>query len=160
MAIQLSCDCSRIGRLDRRDGQIWWTDGAARPVVRGHADVVALLLDWMDEASIAASDHGGWTALGDAAWRGYAKVAALLLDRMDEASIAATDGFGKTPPHDAAVRGDADVVALLLDLVPRLPRWTMMEGRRCTLRRVEGTRTWSRLEGTLEKMKQDHGRGE
>ena len=61
----------------------------------GHKDVVALLLDKMEGASIAATDYDGKTALHWAAMNGHKDVVALLLDKMEGASIAATDDGGQ-----------------------------------------------------------------
>ena len=75
--------------------------------------MVALLLDRMEGADVAAKDEDGRTALHWAAERGHKDVVALLLDKMDRDLIAAKDEDGQTALHLAAEEGHKDVVALL-----------------------------------------------
>ena len=98
-----------------KDNDRWTTLHCAAS--RGHRDVVALLLDKMEGADVAATDKlGGRTALHIAADKGHGDVVALLLEKMEGADVAATDKLGgRTALHMAADKGHGDVVALLLD---------------------------------------------
>ena len=82
----------------------------------GHKDVVALLLDKMEGASIAATDC--WRDKRRYIWRqgtGTRTWSRCCWTRWIADLIAATDGEGKTALHWAAMKGHKDVVALLLD---------------------------------------------
>ena len=107
--------------------------------VRGHKDVVALLLD--KGADIAATGNWGKTALRLAAERGHKDVVALLLDKG--ANITATEITGATALHFAAESGHKDVVALLLDKGADI---TVTDngggGQRYIWQRQKGTRMW------------------
>jgi ankyrin repeat protein len=85
--------------------------------MKGHEDVVALLLDRMDPNMVAAKDwFGVRTALHYAALNGRRDAVALLLERNLN-MVTAEDDLRQTVLHCAAMRGHKDVVALLLDRI-------------------------------------------
>jgi ankyrin repeat protein len=85
-----------------------WTLHSA--VLRGHTDVVAMLLKLHADPNAAGPD--GNTPLHNAALKGFAPVVRLLLE--SGAKVDVRSKTGTLPLHDAAVGGSAEVVRLLI----------------------------------------------
>ena len=109
-----------------------------------HTDVVALLLDNMDDADVATMDKNGLTALHRAAMRGHGNVVTLVQNRMKEVwaragvDVAAKDEYGWTALHRVAMNGHGDAVALLLDRIHQAGfaandknGWTALDAAAC-----------------------------
>jgi ankyrin repeat protein len=80
---------------------------------KGHAAVLALLLEANADPCVARTDNGA-TPVCMAAEKGHAAVLALLLEANADPSAARTTD-GVTPVFIAAEKGHADVLALLLE---------------------------------------------
>jgi ankyrin repeat protein len=79
-------------------------------VIKGHADLVKVLLERGTDANVR--NASGATPLHDAALKGQTEVARVLVEHG--ADVKAKNTFGATPLHDAALGGNPGIVDLLL----------------------------------------------
>jgi len=98
-------------KIEERGGPVPKTTPLFAASFRGHAEVVAVLLEHGADAS--AKDAYGYTALHRAALMGHTEVVALLLE--NGAEVPAIDGAGMTALHRGSRWGQEEVVQLLLD---------------------------------------------
>eukprot|EP00040_Diaphanoeca_grandis_P035755 m.225530 g.225530 ORF g.225530 m.225530 type:complete len:860 (-) comp33462_c1_seq3:94-2673(-) len=86
--------------------------------MRGHMDIVALLID--NNAAIDEQDSlSGWTALMNAVYYGYNSIARCLIDAGATVSIQARNGC--TAFDIASIIGDTEIVRLLATVSMRPP---------------------------------------
>ena len=82
--------------------------------VKGHIELMKLLIDITDDGHNARCTEDGATPLYIAAYNGHTEVVKLLLDHKADVNASRTDG-GATPLYIAAYSGHTEVVTLLLD---------------------------------------------